>query len=239
MKNAFWTIFKTEAKLSIRGGDMVFFGVIFPAAVMLLVGCISGAEAMRAGFAGIAAIGICAAGLMGIPLTFASYRHEKILKRLKVTPVSPLLLFLSVTLVQTLFAWASALAVYLIARIFFKLEMTGSLLRFGISFLFVQFSVYSLGFMIASLVPNTKTANLVCAIVYFPTLFLSGATVPYEIMPRALRYFADVFPLTQGIKLLKGAVFGLDPAADFSRIIVLSLIAVVSYILSLLFFRWE
>lgn len=236
---AFWTLFRTEAKLALRCGDMVFFGILFPMGVMLLVGFISGPKAVALGFGGIASVGICASGLMGIPLTFASYRHEKILKRFRVTPVSPAVLMLADTAVQTMFAWASGIAVYLVARIAFGMEMAGSPARYAATFLFVQFSIYSIGFLIASLAPNVKTANLACSVVYFPMLFLSGATVPYEIMPKGLRLFADFFPLTQGIKMLKSAVLGLDPSADFTRILVLALLATVSYGLSLKFFRWE
>lgn len=236
---AFLTLFRTEAKLAIRGGDMVFFGLLFPVGVMLLVGFISGPRAIATGFGGIASVGICASGLMGIPLTFASYRHEKILKRFRVTPVSPAVLMLADTAVQTLFAWVSGIAVYLVARFAFGMEMTGSPARYVATFLFVQFSIYSIGFLIASLAPNVKIANLACTVAYFPMLFLSGATVPYEIMPKGLRLFADIFPLTQGIKLLKGAVHGLDPTADAARILVLAVLAAVSYGLSLKFFRWE
>ena len=236
---AFLTLFKTEAKLALRDGNMPIFGIAFPAAIMLLVGAVSGQEMTRLSFAGIASIGICAAGLMGIPLTFATYRHEKILKKFMVTPASPLLLFLAVSLLQALFSITSGALVYLIASLVFKIHLSGTLLRFAATFLFVQFSIFSIGYLIASLVPDIKTANLVCTLLYFPMLFLSGTTVPYEIMPKGLRLFSDIFPLTQGIKLLKGAVLGTDPAKDFTVIIVLSAMAVVSYLWSLNYFRWE
>jgi ABC-2 type transport system permease protein len=140
---------------------------------------------------------------------------------------------------QCVFCWLSALAVYLAARFLFGIEPTGSAARFVAAFLFVQASVYGIGFLIASAVPNVKTANLVCTLVYFPTLFLSGATVPYEIMPKGLQIFSNVFPLTQGIKILKGAVLGLDLGADLLRFVVLGGIGVVSYAIALLCFRWE
>jgi len=235
----FLTLFRNEVTLALRGGDMFFFGVIFPAGVMILVGFISSSEAIRLGFAGIATIGICATGLMGIPLSFAGYRHGKILKRFQVTPVSPLILLLANTLMQCLFTFISAAAVYLIARFGFGMVMTGSFLRFVLTFLFVQFAIYSLGFLIAALVPDTKTTNLVCTLAYFPMLFLSGSTVPTEIMPKGLQVFTEVFPLTQGIKLLKGAVLGLELAPDLPRMLLLAGIAVVSYAIALKTFRWE
>lgn len=236
---AFGTLFKTEAKLALRGGDMLLFGIIFPIGIMLLIGFISSPQAVQLGFGGIAAIGICAAGVMGIPLTFATYRYEKILKRFKVTPVSPLLLFLAVSLVQIIFAVISGLGVFLIARFVFAVEILGPWYRYILTFLFVMASIFSIGYLIAALAPNVKTANLVCTVVYFPMLFLSGATVPFEIMPRGLRIFSEVFPLTQGIMLLKGAVLGDALAPDLPRFLILAGIAAVSYTLALVFFRWE
>ncbi|HWP68896.1 MAG TPA: ABC transporter permease [Rectinemataceae bacterium] len=236
---AFPVLFRTEAKLALRGGDMLFFGVLFPVGVMLLVGFISNPEAARLGFGGIASIGICASGLMGLPLTLSGYRHAKILKRLKVTPVSPAQLLLAVSGVQAVFAAISGLAVYLIARFAFGIDLEGTGLRYILTFAFVLVSIFSLGYLIASLVPDTKTANIVCTVLYFPMLFLSGATLPYEIMPRGLQVFAEIFPLTQGIKLLKGAVLGTPISSDFAKIAVLAGLAVVSYFVSLLTFRWE
>lgn len=236
---AFWTLFKTETKLALRGGDMLIFGIAFPIGIMLLIGFISDPQAVRLGFGGIAAVGICASGLMGLPLTFSGYRHGKILKRFRVTPVSPAVLLASDALLQTLFAWTSAIAVYLIARFGFGVQLAGSPARYIATFLFVQASVYSLGFLIAAVVPNEKTANWVCTLVYFPTLLLSGATVPFEILPAGLRAFASAFPLTQGIRLLKGAVLGTDPAADAARFIALAAIAALSYIVSFISFRWD
>lgn len=236
---AFGTLFKTEAKLALRGADMLLFGILFPIGVMLLIGFISSPRAIQLGFGGIAAIGICAAGLMGIPLTFASYRYEKILKRFKVTPVRPLMLFLAVSLVQTLFALVSGIGVFLVARLVFSVEILGPWYRYILTFLFVLFSIFSLGYLIAALAPNVKTANAICTVVYFPMLFLSGATVPFEIMPRGLKVFSEIFPLTQGIMLLKGAVLGESIAADIPRFLVLAGVAAVSYTLAVIFFRWE
>jgi ABC-2 type transport system permease protein len=236
---AFLTLFKTEARLAARGGDMLIFGVAFPIGIMLLIGFISSPEAIRLGFGGTATVGICAAGLMGIPLTFAGYRHEKILKRFRVTPVSPAVLLAADALLQTLFAWVSGAAVFLIAWLGFGMELSGSPLRYALTFAFVQASIFSLGFLIAALVPNVKTANWVCTLAYFPMLLLSGATVPYEVLPKGLQAFANAFPLTQGIKLLKGAVLGLDASLDLWRFVALGVLAVVSYVVSLATFRWE
>lgn len=242
---AFFTLFGTELKLSFRYGDMILFGIIMPVGIMLLIGCVSSPEATALAFAGVASVGICASGLMGIPLTFATYRHDKILRRFRVTPVSPLVLMLATTAVQTLFAWTSALLVYLVAHFAFGVRIAGSTSVFIGTFVFVQASIYSIGFLIASLAPNVKTANIACTVAYFPALFLSGTTVPYEILPAPVRAFTDFFPLTEGIKLLKYAAFPTDAASMASipavlpGFLALTTLAAVLYLVSVKFFRWE
>ncbi len=235
----FSVLFATEAKVALRGMDMVLFGVAFPLAIMLLVGSISGRASVPSSFAGIACVGLCASGLMGIPLTFASYRHEKILRRFRVTPVSPASLLLAVALTQVLFAWVSALGVFLVARLAFGMVLAGSPGRIIAVFVFVQVSVYSIGFLIASLAPDMKRANLACTIAYFPMLLLSGATVPYDVLPRGVTLFADFFPLTQGISLLRAAVLGVQTGNSTVAVLALGALAAVSYAVSLATFRWE
>jgi ABC-2 type transport system permease protein len=70
-------------------------------------------------------------------------------------------------------------------------------------------------------------------------LFLSGATVPYEIMPKGLQIAANIFPLTQGIKLLKAVVLGV-PAQDFRvQLMVMIALSVVGILISIKCFKWE
>ncbi len=239
MKRAFLAILATEARLALRGGDMVLFGILFPVAVMLLTGFVMGPDKTALGFAGISAIGICAAGLMGVPLTFAGYRHAKILRRYRVTPVSPAVLLVAVAAVQTSFAAVSGIAVYLVASGLFGVRVEGGALRFALTFAFVLFPIFSVGFLVASLVPDERAANVACSLLYFPPLFASGATVPYEILPRALTAVMDWFPLTEGIKLLKGATVGAPASGDLAGFLALAALGALSCVVAARTFRWE
>ena len=236
---AFRAMLATEAKLALRGGDMPIFGIAFPLGVMLLIGAISPHEATKLAFAGVAATGICASGLMGLPLTLAGYRHAKILRRFQVTPASPFLLLLAVSSVQAVFAALSWLAVFLAAKLAYGVALEGSALRMCLTFAFSLISIFSIGYLVASLAPNERIANLTCSVLYFPALFLSGTTVPYEILPKGVRLFSDLFPITQAIKLLKGAVLGAPLAPDLWRFAALGAMAIACCAISVLSFRWE
>lgn len=245
---AFKTMLKTELKLSLRGMDMVIFAQIMPVVVTIIIGIIFGSQPAFEGasysffaqsFGALATIGICASGVMGLPLVIADYRHKKILKRFRVTPVSPsMILFVQVT-AHFLQSVVSAVLVYLTSVIFFGFRLQGSMLAFVGSFLLVLVSIYSIGLLIGGVSPNIKVSNLLCTIFYFPMLLFSGATLPYEVLPPVFQRISDVMPLTQGIKLLKATSLGLPVENAVVPLIIMGVLALPCIVASVRFFRWE
>jgi ABC-2 type transport system permease protein len=241
-------MFRTELKLSVRGLDMVIFTIAMPLAVAVILGIIYGSKPAFEGadhsflaqsFGALAAIGICASGLMGLPLVIADYRHKKILKRYKVTPVSPTLILAAQFAVNLLYSALSLVLMYGTLALFYDYRMAGSPLVFTGAYCLVLLSIYSLGIMVAGIAANIKTANLLCVVLYFPMLIFSGATLPYEVMPRALQQAANVMPLTQGIKLLKDASLGSTGGQTWLPVIVMVALAVICTGAAVRFFKWE
>ena len=94
----FFTFLKTELKLSLRDMNMPIFAVIMPLVIFLILGIIYGTKPAYDGadytfleqsFGAVGVVAICAGGLMGLPQAVSSLRELKVLKRFRVTPVSP------------------------------------------------------------------------------------------------------------------------------------------------------
>ena len=245
---AFATHFKTELKLSIRDMNMIIFAICMPLVVLVILGIVNGDKLAFAGasytfmeqsFGAVAAIAICAAGVMGLPLVVSDYRNKKILKRFKVTPVSPTMILMVQVAVYTLYSLVALVLVYITAVIFFGCSFGGSWLLFLGAYLLVMLSMFSIGMLVGGISPNVKTANLLCCVLYFPMLIFSGTTLPYEVMPKALQRVADFMPLTQGIKLLKAASLGLPMENVMLPIIVMAVLAIICTGVSIKFFKWE
>lgn len=102
------TLFNIEFKLSIREFSGVLFGMILPVGLMLLLGTLYGHQRVdgqaytlvQQAFPAVITIGICATGLMGIPITLSNYRDKQILKSFQVTPTSPLVLLMAQFLIK-------------------------------------------------------------------------------------------------------------------------------------------
>ena len=244
----FKTMLKTELKLSLRGMDMFIFAICMPVVVIVLLGIIYGdkpafADAeytfLQQSFGAVSTIAICAGGLMGLPLVVSDYRNRKILKRLKVTPVKPITILLVEITIYCIYSLVSLALIYLVAFLFFDFKIIGSFWQFFLSFVLVMLYMFSIGMMVGGIAPNMKIASTVASILYFPMLIFSGATLPYEIMPNALQNFANILPLTQGIKLLKGTALGLPIDNIIFPIGLMVVIIVICTTVSLKFFKWE
>lgn len=243
----FYTILKTELKLSLRGVDMIIFALCMPAAVVILLGIIYGDRPAFSGadytfleqsFGAVSTIAICAGGVMGLPLVISDYRQKKILKRYRVTPASPALLLMVQVTVYAVYSLASLILVCLVSALF-GVRMQGSWALFLASYFLVMISMFSIGVLVGGAAPDGKTAGVIASILYFPMLVLSGATLPYEVMPPVLQKAADLLPLTQGIKLLKAVSLGQPVEIIWLPFFLMLAVAILCGGAAIKFFRWE
>lgn len=243
-----WTLFKIELTLSFREFSGVLFGILMPVGIMFLLGALEGGKPAHPGaafslvqqsFPAVAAIGICATGLMGIPFAIATYREKKILKHFRVTPTSPFALLAAQFANNTVFAVTSSLLVLAVAVLFYGYTLRGPLLSFLGVYLLVLAALFSLGMMLASIAKNSKSAGMLCSFLYFPMLFLSGATIPFEVFPAGVRRVAEFLPLTQGIKLLKAVSLADGTVPLLAPVCILTGTALLGILVSVRTFRWE
>ncbi len=70
-------------------------------------------------------------------------------------------------------------------------------------------------------------------------LIFSGATLPFEVMPPIMQKIVSIFPLTQGIELMKSAFLGLPEENRWLPVIIMSTVAIVCTGIAVRFFKWE
>lgn len=242
----FLKLYVIEQKLALRSGDMMLFGVAMPVGIMILINMIAGNKPagegftyLESSFASLIAVGICASAFMGIPLTVAEYRDKKILKHFFTTPCSPMWILGSDLMCAAVTALLSALSVAVVSVVFLGYSMRGNAFAFMGAWLLTLVSMFSIGLLMASLCQTVKAVNAATTLVYFPMLFLSGATIPYELFPDGLQKVANVLPLTQGIKLMKAVSLGTEIDAVWTIVVLLLGITLVCTIISARTFRWE
>lgn len=129
--NNFFKLLKIEAKVSFRGIDGVFFGIVMPVGIASLIGMISGSKKFIAeNLPELITVGICATAFMGILLGIADYRDKKILKYYFVTPISPVKILLVQVVINMVTAIISSLAVFISMNLFFWYKFVGNAIGF-------------------------------------------------------------------------------------------------------------
>lgn len=242
----FFNMYKVEQKLFFRSPDVIIFNLAMPSITFLIISLIAGNKAagnqgltfLQSSYAALSTVGICCSAFMSIPIIIVDYRSQGVLKRMYCSPCSPARLLVCDTIASGIMAIISTLILTLIAIIFFGYTMTGNVMIFiGLWFL-TMISMFSIGLTVASLCRTTKSMNIVTSLLYFPMLLFSGATIPAEIFPKGLRFFADILPLGVGINLLKSASIG-QYENIILPIIILSFITAICTFIAVKFFKWE
>lgn len=245
---SFWILLKNEWKLNIRNMNMVIFAVIMPLIVLVILGFIYGVRPaaegveytfMEQSFGALCTISICAGGLMGLPLVVSEYRERKILKRFQVTPVSPIRLLAVEFTIYVLYCIVSMVTLMVAGTIFWNIRIYGSWAGFLGSWLLTMVSTLSIGMMVGGIAKNTKTASVIASVLYFPMLIFSGATLPFEVMPDFMQKIVSIFPMTQGIQLMKAAFLDLSVENSGLTIIGMGVVTIVCFSIAIRFFRWE
>jgi imidazolonepropionase-like amidohydrolase len=167
-------------------------------------------------------------------------REENILRRYKVTPITPVpLLLASICLGVILYLPTVGLMLFL-AHILYGMPVPPNLFSL---FVFVCLGVAAfraLGLIIAAVVNSAQEGNVLIQIIYMPMLFLSGASFPLSIMPGWLLIVTQFIPasyLVTGISgiLQRGETVGQNAKSAF----VLVLTMVVAVFIATKLFRWE
>lgn len=245
---SFAILFKNELKLNIRNMNMVIFAVIMPVVVLIILGFIYGTKPAYEGaeytfigqsFGALCTISICAGGLMGLPLVISEYRERKILKRFKVTPVTPLKLLLVEFSIYVVYCIVSMLTLIAVSALFWHVRITGSVTAFLCSYILTIVSTLSIGLMVGGVAKNSKSASVIASLLYFPMLVFSGATLPLEVMPVFLQKIVSFFPLTQGIMLMKTAFLGLPDENVCLHVLVMAAVTIICSGIAIRFFKWE
>ncbi len=245
---AFLTMTFTELKLSMRVYVYVFFAFVFPPMMLLLFGGIYG-NAPSDFYGGYGAVDVltpayigmilAVSGIMGLPLGLAEYRQHKVLKRYKATPVGTGTIMIPQLLVNGLMSIVGVVILVIVGRLVFNLHFLGNVFYFIVAFLLSIAGIFSIGFLIAATAPNSRAATAIAYLVYFPMLFLSGATIPLQIMPEAVRVVSKFIPLTYCVEILQGTWMGSPIGGFITQSAILLAITGICAGLSIKFFRWE
>jgi len=235
-------------KLYLREPIATFFTLAFPPLLVLLFGAMYGnnPEPMYGGYGTMditmpayTALILGTIGLLGIPITTSGYRELGVLRRFRATPMRPLT-YIAADLLTNLTMTLLGMAILIgVGWALYRVRFEGQVLSVFVAVVFSGLTMFAIGYLIASLAPGARTAQVIGMVIFYPMMFLSGASVPLEVMPEGVRRISDFLPLTHVVTLLRGLWFGEAWGEHLTEVIILGGILVVGAALAARFFRWE
>ncbi len=242
----FWKMYRVEQKIFFRTPDVILFCLAMPLVVFVVITMITGGKNaadsgltyLQSSYVSLSTVGICCSAFMSIPITVVELRSQGILRRMYCSPCSPARLLACDTICSGVVAALSTLILTIAAVAFFGYRMQGNVFAYIAVWLLTMISMFSIGLMAASLCRTTKSMNVVTSLLYFPMLLFSGATIPAEVFPGALRTAAGWMPLGVGIRLLKSVSIGCYDNIVIPMVTLIA-ITVICGTVAVKTFRWE
>ena len=244
----FWKLAFVELKLFMREPQAAFFTLVFPLMMLFIFGSIYGNEPSTffGGFGSIdvsvpayTALIIATSGLMSLTIVIAVYREYGILRRLKVTPLHPINILIAQVGVIFLMTTLGMVLLIVAGKFVYGLRFAGNPFNIAVAFTLSSLSFFCFGFMLAGILPTMRTAQTVSMVLYFPMIFLSGATIPREVLPATIQKYAELLPLTHVVNLLRGLWIGDGWSQHLKEVIILVALLATGVFVSAKTFRWE
>jgi ABC-2 type transport system permease protein len=184
---------------------------------------------------------IATGAMFGAALTLVTWRQKKILRRLRLSPVSSATIASARVGVSIVIALAQAAIFIAVASIpFFGLRLSDSWWM-AIPLIFAgTLAFLALGLLAGSFSKTPEAASAVANLIVLPMAFLSGAFFPLEGAPSWLQTVSRTLPLRHLVDgMLDVMVRGQGPAAVLPQLGILLAFAVVVGAIAVALFRWE
>jgi ABC-2 type transport system permease protein len=249
MLRGLWKLTWIEIKIFLREPLGAIGTIVVPVLLFVVLGHVTNHKLAPSSFTGSGLSGaglpvlvsllIAISAVLSLVTIISIYREGGILKRLRATPLRPYTILTAQVIVKLMLT-AATLALMLIAgRRYFPAGVHVPWFSFTIALMISTWSILSVGFLIASIVPTARFAQPIGAVILYPMIAVSGLFVPVEGLPPALHALARALPLTYAVNLLKGIWNGDGWFAHTSDVAAMTLLFLLCTVLSTRIFRWE
>ncbi|WP_405365081.1 ABC transporter permease [Kitasatospora sp. NBC_00039] len=240
-------VLAAEARLFLREPAGVFWILVFPTLLLVILGSIPAFRDVKESLGGIRTvdaygqvsvlIALLTAAVAAMPPVITGYRERGILRRMSTTPVRPGALLGAQIVLHGAAALVSAALSLAVGRIVFDVALPRQPLGYLLALVLAALGALALGAVISALSRTSKIANGVGTGVYFPMMFCVGTWVPVQAMPDALARVVGWTPFGAAAEAFGEASAGSWPG--FGHLGVLAVWVVALLVAAARWFRWE
>jgi ABC-2 type transport system permease protein len=241
---AYLELIKIDLKLALRLRTVIFFNYLFPLIFFFTFGSVLGARNSAKDTTFVITmsltLGTLGNGLFGAGIRALQERELNILRRYKVTPITPGPLLVASMVTGWMIFMPYIVLLLTLSHLVYHMpwpQHMASLLVF-ISLGLVAFR--AIGLVIASVANNMQEGTILVQLLYFPMLFLSGATIPTTAFGPTLQTISGFIPATYLVSGVRGIMlenYSLARVSGAAGAMVLT--ALLGWFVGMKLFRWE
>ncbi|RUL47909.1 ABC transporter permease [Lysinibacillus antri] len=231
-------IFNSMIKTSLRDKISVFYGLVFPIGLLILLGWFFDQETMSIRIlTGVTAISTLFWGMQGIAFQVFSQRNKGVYKLLKLTPMPIIRFVFTMMLARTVVGVVMNMIVWFVGVVVLHVEISWMTIVLTSFLVFVGTLCFtSLGFLIANFAQNEAQINVFSNLIQLPMIFMSEAFYSLNNLPEWIQVVGKLLPFEYYTKGLSATVtkeiYLLGFAVPF-----ISMIGIL--ILAALTFKWD
>jgi imidazolonepropionase-like amidohydrolase/ABC-type multidrug transport system permease subunit len=236
-------LIQLDLKLALRQKSVLFFNYMFP-----LIFFVVFAQAMHGDRGNamtqivtmVIIIGVLGNGLFGAGMRAVQERESNVLRRYKVTPITPAPILIAATIVGWIIFMPLVLFMFCVAHFGYGMPWPT---RMGSILLFATLGILAfraIGMILAAVANSMQESQILVQLVYLPMLFLSGATFPTSMFPSWLLIVTQFLPATYLVSGLEGMMLRQESlVANGFPALALLITVFVGLFISYKLFRWE
>ncbi len=232
-----------DLKLALRNRSVLFFNYFFPLIFFFVFGFSFHAEQgsrILQVVTMVFAIGVLGNGLFGAGMRAVQDRETDVLRRYKVTPITPLPLLGASMITGVILYLPGLLLMLVLANRMFRMPVPANLFSLLLFATIACVAFRAIGLIIAAVVNSSQESLILIQPLYRGMLFLSGMTFPLSFFPNWLQIVTQFIPATY---LMTGAAGILQRGEtvlhNWSSVLALILTAIVGMFVATKLFRWE
>jgi ABC-type multidrug transport system permease subunit len=188
---------------------------------------------------GLLGMGLMGGGLWGVGFVIVDMRIRKLLKRFIATPMKKHQFLAGIMISRFIFMVPEMALLLLFARLAFGVQVQGSLLTVMVFVFLGAFTFAGIGLLVGSRAKTLETVSGLMNLIMLPMWILSGIFFSSERFPAAVQPYINLLPLTPLINALRAVI--LEGQSLFQlcpQVVILMAWGVVTFTLSLKWFRW-
>ncbi|MGW2724366.1 ABC transporter permease [Streptomyces sp. NPDC001492] len=240
-------VLRTEIRLFRREPGAIFWILLFPTLLLVILGSIPSFRDHQADLGGLRTIdvyvpvavllGMIVGGLQSMPQTLTGYRERGILRRMATTPVRPGALLSAQMVVYGAAALVSALLALAVGRLAFAVRLPKQPLGYVLALLLAVLAALALGSVVSALSRTTKIAGAIGSAVFFPSMFCAGVWLPTQSMPHLMARIVGYTPFGAAAQALNRAAAGHWPGWGHLGVLAMWILLLTGA--ASRWFRWE